>query len=151
MALDWPDRCSLSLKFLCSVPPAAPLPNFRNICTCLPQLPTNKGLMDSSFCFYNMSAGPGGLLDFQTPGIGGRGAQGFLPLCSFGSFSEGPPPPRPPHLQATNGLTHLGGGGRERPRFPCLSTSEALTREVKTRGLRSCPGPALGLQQVSAF
>ena len=48
---DWPDRCPLSLKFLCSVPPAAPLPNFRNICTCPPQHPTDKGLMDSRFCF----------------------------------------------------------------------------------------------------
>lgn len=51
MAPDWPDRCPLSLRFLCSVPPAAPLPNFRNICTCPPQHPTDKRLMDSKFCF----------------------------------------------------------------------------------------------------
>ena len=74
----------------------------------------------------------------------------FLFVASAAS-QKVPPRRRPPHLQATNGMTHLGGGGRERPRFPSLSTSEVLTREAKNRGLRSCPGPALGLQQVSAF
>ena len=73
--------------------------------------------MDSSFCFYNMSAGPGGLLDFQTPGIGGGGAQGFLPLCSFGSFSEGPPsaPPAPSGHQRPD---PLGGRGQGKTPVP---------------------------------
>lgn len=83
-------------------------------------------------------------LTFRPQGLGAGRAQGFLPLCSLRSFSEGPHPPPSGH----QGPDPLGGQGQGKTPFPSPSTGESSLekRRREAWGLaQGLPGAPAGL------